>query len=66
MKSKPEGILFSTGAKSTALPHLGLAARAGHPALEEAEGPADFVLLRLNLRGDYVFIPLLILNPVSV
>lgn len=47
------------------LPHLGFVASAGHPALEEAEGPADFVLLRLDLRRDYVFVPLLILDPVS-
>lgn len=29
----------------TVRPHLGFVAGAGHPALEEAEGPADFVLL---------------------
>lgn len=47
-------------------PHLGFVAGAGHPALEEAEGPADFVLLGLNLRRDYVFVPLLILDPVAL
>lgn len=47
------------------LAHLGLVASAGHPALEEAECPADFVLLRLDLGGDYVLVPLLVLNPVS-
>lgn len=59
--------LFSCDAQAhaTALTRLGLVAGAGHPALEEAEGPADFVLLRLGLRRDYVFIPLLILDPVS-
>lgn len=46
------------------LPHLGLVTSARHPALEEAEGPAYFVLLGLDLRRDYVFVPLLILNPV--
>lgn len=47
-------------------PYLGLIACAGHPALEETEGTADFVFLWLDLRWDYVFIPLLILDPVSV
>lgn len=52
-----------TETKSASLAHLGFAAGAGHPALQEAEGPAHFVLLRLNLRWDYVSIPLLIFNP---
>ncbi len=60
-KCEPAGITFST-----VLPHLGFVAIAGHPALEEAEGPADFVLLRLDLRRDYVLVPLLVLYPVSV
>lgn len=51
---------------SIVLPHLSFVASAGHSALEEAEGPADFVLFRLDLRRDYVFVPLLILDPVSV
>lgn len=46
--------------------HLGFVASAGHPAFEEAEGPADFVLFWLNLRRNDVFVPLLILDPVSV
>lgn len=50
----------------TVRPHLGFVAGAGHPALEEAEGPADFVLLWLNLRRDYVLVPLLILDPVAL
>lgn len=62
------GILASwsfvfTETKSAALAHLGFAAGAGHPALQEAEGPTHFVLLRLDLRRDYVSIPLLIFNP---
>ena len=46
--------------------HLGLAACARHPALQEAEGAADLVLLRLDLGGDYVLVPiLLVLDPVT-
>ena len=45
-------------------PHLGFVACTRHPALEEAEGATHFVLLRLCLGGDYVLIPLLILDPV--
>lgn len=44
--------------------YLCFVACAGHPALEEAEGPADFVLLRLHLGRDDVFVPLLVLDPV--
>lgn len=45
--------------------YLCFVACAGHPALQEAEGPADFVLLRLHLGRDDVFVPLLVLDPVS-
>lgn len=45
--------------------YLCFVACAGHPALEEAEGPADFVLLRLHLGRDDVLVPLLVLDPVS-
>lgn len=63
LNPQPAGIIFSTGV--TPLWYLCFAACAGHPALEEAEGPADFVFLRLHLRRNNVFVPLLILDPVS-
>lgn len=56
---------LSRAGGATSYPHLGLVAGAGHPALQEAEGPADFVLLRLGLGRDYVLVPLLVLDPVS-
>ena len=45
--------------------HLVLVARARHPALQEAEGANDFVLLGLRLGGAAVAIERLLLNPVS-
>lgn len=43
--------------------YLGLLACARHPALEEAEGANDLVLLRLRLGRDAVLIQLLLFDP---
>lgn len=57
-------ILYILGA-TTGLVYLAFVSCTGHPALEETECPDDFVLLRLRLGWDVVFIQLLLFNSVD-